>query len=136
MCCLRSSGRKRYGRMLGDELVCDQDVAWGRQALLSLDFTPDYRYSIRTYSGLYLSRNGQLLDSPDEDTRFTLVFYAGQVAFRDVTGKFLSPFGNEASLRCKSGNITKSELFILEHAQPQCALLAHNGRLVSIRQGE
>ncbi|OWA51106.1 Protein singed [Hypsibius exemplaris] len=145
ICTLRSAGRKRYARVRGDEMQCDQDVPWGRDSLLTLEFTPHHHgqqqrssYSIKTYSGLYLSRSGKLVpEGPtvDPTTAYTLVFHAGQAAFKDATGKFLSPFGNEATLKCKNGAVTKSELFILEHAQPQCSLLAHNGRAVSMRQG-
>lgn len=135
MSTVRSIGRKRYARIRGDEIQCDQDVPWGQESLITLEFL-EQRYAIKTYSGMYLNQNGKLVPVADKTTLFALVFYGGQVAFKDAHGKFLSPFGNEAIIRSKSPNITKAELFILEHAQPQCSLLAHNGRVVSMRQGE
>ncbi|XP_055351618.1 protein singed-like [Paramacrobiotus metropolitanus] len=134
VCTLRNIGRKRYARARGDEIQCDQDVPWGQESLLTLEFIQQ-RYVIKTYSGLYLNNHGKLVPDISPATLFTVVFYGGQAALRDNSGKFLSPFGNEATLRCKNPNISKAELFILEHAQPQCSLLARNGRVVSMRQG-
>lgn len=135
ICTIRNIGRKRYARVKSDDVQCDQDVPWGHDSLFTLEFL-NQRYVIKTYIGMYVSHSGKLVPQAGDNTYFTVVFYGGQVAFKDTQGKYLSPFGNEAALRAKSPSVTKAELFILEHAQPQCSLLAHNGRVVSMRQGE
>jgi Fascin domain len=86
ICTLRSIGRKRFARVRGDEIQCDQDVPWGQEALLSLEFTQQ-RYYIKTYSGLYLNRHGKLVPDATADSAYTVIFHAGQAAFRDCSGK-------------------------------------------------
>ena len=81
--------RKRYVHLDGDELVCDEDIPWGEDALLNLIFFgehPDGRYGIQASNGKYLENSGKLVDQPTPNCQFLLGFHDNQVSFLDAAG--------------------------------------------------
>jgi len=63
---------------------------------------------------------------------------AGQlsgIALRDVTGRYLTAVGRDAVVQSRNRTAGKDEIFVAEHSQPQVFFTAHNGRMISTRQG-
>jgi len=64
---------------------------------------------------------------------------AGQlsgIALRDVTGRYLTAVGRDAVIQARNRAAGKDEIFVAEHSQPQVFFTAHNGRMISTRQGK
>jgi len=57
------------------------------------------------------------------------------VALRDCTGKYLTAVGRDAVIQARNSTVGKDELFVIEEGRPQVVIYAHNGKMVSIRQG-
>jgi hypothetical protein len=55
--------------------------------------------------------------------------------YRDSTGKYLTAVGRDAVMQARNRTIGKDELFTVEDSQPQVFFTAHNGKMVSIKQG-
>ena len=78
---LRHALRKRYARLEMDEIHVDEIIPWGSDCLITIEFR-DERYAIRTSNGMYLSKEGKLVQEASEDTLFNIEFYKGCVAFK------------------------------------------------------
>lgn len=131
---LRHVLRKRYARLEDDEIHVDEIIPWGSNCLITIEFR-DERYAIRTNNGMYLNKDGKLVDSPSFDTLFNIEFYKGCIAFKHVSGKYLTSIGPQGIITARSKCLTKDELFILDPNHVQFSLTAHNGKLVSVKQG-
>ena len=75
--------RKRYARLEDDEIHVDEIIPWGSDCLITIEFREE-KYSIRTSNGMYLSKDGKLVEDASEDTSFNIEFYKGCVAFKVV----------------------------------------------------
>jgi len=68
-----------------------------------------------------------------------IVRSAGQlsgIALRDVTGRYLTAVGRDAVMQSRNRTASKDDIFVAEHSQPQVFFTAHNGRMISTRQGQ
>jgi len=112
-------------------------IPWGWRALFSLEFV-DGRYAIRTNDDRYLHRDGSLVSGPPPpDATFAVELKAGGagLAFRDRSGKYLTGVGRDAVIQTRNASAGKDELFMVEEGHPQVVIFAHNGRMISIKQG-
>ena len=78
---MRHALRKRYARLENDEIHVDEVIPWGSDCLITIEFR-DERYAIRTSNGMYLSKDGKLVQEASEDTLFNIEFYKGCGAFK------------------------------------------------------
>lgn len=131
---LRNSNRKTYCHLENDELHCNEDIPWGYDAMIVLDFH-EGRYALRAANGMYLERTGNLVKAISDDTLYVLVFRSAQVAFRDCKRKYLTAIGPYAKMQSRKDTISKDELFTLEDSHAQMSFKASNSKYVSI-QGE
>ena len=139
---IRNVNRKRYARCNEGQLQCNEDIPWGKEALITIEFIGT-KYALKTFDGHYLHREGHLAPNTDKDTLFTLELKSGAnpgIAFRDCTGKYLTAAGRNAEIQAlkkdRKEGVTKDELFALEDNHPQAYITAHNGKKVSIKQGK
>ncbi len=88
---LRHALRKRYARLEDDEIHVDEIIPWGSDCLITVEFREE-KYAIRTSNGMYLNRDGKLVNSPSEDTLFNVEFHKGCVAFKVSQSAFKSDF--------------------------------------------
>jgi fascin 1/2 len=129
---LRNVNRKTYVHLEQQELRCNEEIPWGYDAMLILEFYSG-KYALRAADTTYLSRTGQLVPDVTADTLFTLFFRGTQVSFQDSQGKFLTAVGATGTLMSRKTTIGKDELFTLEDSHPQVRLIASNGKYVSTR---
>ena len=129
---LRNVNRKTYVHLQDGELRCNEEIPWGYDAMLILEFY-DGKYALRAADTTYLSRTGQLVQDVTADTVFTLIFRGTQVSFKDCQGKYLTAVGATGTLMSRKSSIGKDELFTLEDSHPQVRLIASNGKYVSTR---
>ena len=141
---LRNVNRKKYAHLSSESgrLQVDEVIPWGADALITLEFVGG-KYALKSCNSQYLTRGGQLVDeaSPasNNDLLFTLEVRSGQysgVAFRDCNGKYLTAVGREAVMQSRNAVVGKDELFTLEDSHPQVFITAHNGKMVSTKQGQ
>lgn len=135
---LKSVSRKRHVRMDGDEMHTDEDVPWGSDAVITLQFL-GAKYALQASNGSFLKRNGKLVDKVDEDCEVVLEFHDNLVAFKDKEGKYLIPYGPKGKLQAgKTDKLTasKDELYQMGTSHAQVRLVSHNGKNVSIKQGQ
>lgn len=130
---LRNVNRKTYAHLDGNEMRANEEVPWGHDATISIDYH-EGKYSIRASNGQYLSGSGALKDKLDKDCLFVLTFKADQVAFRDNNGKYLTAIGANGTMQCRKATIGKDELFTFEDTNPQFTLVASNKKYVSTLQ--
>jgi len=57
------------------------------------------------------------------------------IALRDITGRYLTAVGRDGVIQARNRTAGKDEIFVAEHSQPQIFFTAHNGRMISTRQG-
>lgn len=129
--------RKRYVHLEGGALKCNEDIAWGFDAMLTFVFFEshkDGRYGLMAPNGQYLTATGALTAQPNADCEFLLGFHDNQISFRDNAGSYLSAVGGEGLLKTNKQKITKDELFIIEDSQPQFTITSSSGKFVSVRQ--
>lgn len=127
--------RRTYCHLVKDEIHCDEEIPWGFDALIVLEFY-DGKYALRAANGKLLKCTGELVENViDATTLYTIVFRNAQVAFRDHKGKFLTAVGAAANVQSRKDSIGTDELFLLMDSHPQIRLIASNGKLVSIRDG-
>ena len=120
---LRNVNRKTYAHLKGAEVCVDEEIPWGADAMIVLEFH-EGRYALRLFNKKYLTRTGSLTDNLSDDSLYILVFRDAQVAFRDCKGKYLTAVGASATMQSRKDTIGKDELFVLEDSHPQCTLLA------------
>lgn len=123
-----------------DQLRVSSLIPWGVQSLVTLEFGADGRYAIRTCDDRYLHRDGSLVSAPGPDTSFAIELKSvGQgsagLALRDRNGKYLAGVGRDAVVQARNAAAGKDELFAVEESHPQVFVTAHNGKMVSIKQG-
>jgi fascin 1 len=66
---------------------------------------------------------------------FTIELYKGYFTFRDCSQCYLTAIGPLGMMTTRNRSPGKDEQFLLEESQAQIALIAPNGKLVSIKQG-
>ena len=140
--CMYNVNRKRYLHLNNKgqpQITCDEDVPWGDDAVLNLDFFEDGTYGIQTADGTYLQAAGSL-GPAGPDAKFVLGIHQGEVAFKHAgNGKYLTCSGANGFTRTGPGKDTagQDELFVLEDSHPQikmtASVMAKNK--VSIRGG-
>ncbi|KAL3314524.1 Fascin [Cichlidogyrus casuarinus] len=155
--------RNRYAHLHGNksELRCDLAQPWDQESVLRLVQLPlptsgpvskVHRYgqvAICTESGQlcdqgfqYLAPDGSLVDQVTDQCMFSLEIRPGAptlFSFRHVeSGAYLSAVG-QGTLKTKSNQNAstrgKEEMFIIERAACQVAVLAYNDKFVSMKQG-
>lgn len=127
---LRNVNRKTYVHLEEGELRCNEEIPWGYDAMIIVEFH-DGKYALRASNSKYLSRVGTLVDNVCPDALFTLVFRQAQVAFKDCGGKYLTAVGPTATMKSRKDTIGKDELFIFEDSHSQVSFVASNGKYVS-----
>ena len=132
---LRNSNRKTYCHLENDELHCNEDIPWGHDAMIVLDFH-EGKYALRASNGLYLARTGDLVKDVSQDTLYVLVFRSAQIAFRDCKGKYLTAIGPFGRMQARKDTISKDELFTIEDSHSQMSFKASNGKFVSTQGSE
>ena len=135
---LRSVHRKKYAHLAQDEIHCDERVPWGEDALITLEYIGG-KYAVRTCNNRYLTRLGALVDTAEPDTLFTLEIRSGQyagLALKDCKGSYLTAVGTTGLLKSRDKSAKQDIVFILEDSHPQVFITAHNGKKVSIKQGQ
>lgn len=131
---LKHALRKRYARLEDDEIHVDEIIPWGSDSLITIEFREE-KYAIRTSNGMYLNKDGKLCSIPSEETLFNVEFHRGCVAFKHKNGKYLTAVGPQGIITARSKSVTKDELFMFDPNHAQIALIAHNGKLASVKQG-
>ena len=126
--------RRRFCHLAEGELRCSEEIPWGFDALITLEFH-DGNYALRAANGKVLQRTGSLADQVSEDSLYTIVFRDAQVAFRDCKGKYLTAVGAMATMQSRKDTIGKDELFLLMDSHPQLSFVACNSKVVSLRDG-
>jgi fascin 1/2 len=128
--------RKRYVHLEGGALKCNEDIAWGFDAMLTFVFFEshaDGRYGLMAPNGQYLTATGALSAHANADCEFLLGFHDNQISFRDNKGSYLSAVGGDGLLKTNKQKITKDELFVIEDSQPQFTITSSSGKYVSVR---
>lgn len=133
---IRNVNRKRYLHLNGDSITCDENVPWGDDAVLNLDFNSDGSYSIQTAAGTFLHKDGLLSPAIGEDNKFVLEFHHSELAFKSKSsGMYLTCAGGEGVTRALKKAAGKDELFILEDSRPQVKMTSYKGMKASIKGG-
>lgn len=81
--------RKRFVHLEAGELRCTEDVPWGEDALLTIEFYdehPEGRYGIMSCDGKYLESSGRLVDQPNARCQFLIGFHDDQISLCDEDG--------------------------------------------------
>ena len=134
---LRNIQRKAFARISpdGKHFWVKDEIPWGQDCIVFLQYKGG-KYCFQDVNRQYLSRDGTLKPTCDDDSLFVLFFKQTSVAFRDSQGKFLSCVGPQAVLQSsKKDMIGQSELFEIHNARPQVTLLASNQKYLSNKQG-
>lgn len=127
--------RKRYVCLRDDELQVTEDIPWGADSLITLEFK-DGKYALLASDSRYLNNDGSLDKKLTEYAKYLIEFHEGKVAFRTNEGRFLTCAGNKGKIQSnKKNSAGRDELFVIVDNHPQCILKAQNERMVSIRQG-
>ena len=133
---LKNVCRKRYVHHQDEEMRCTEDIPWGHDAVITLEFSGGM-YSLRCSNGAYLNGvSGEVTEKRNGDSMFVLSIHDNSFAFRATNGKYLTVYGPTGKLIATKGNVGKDELFLLEESKAQCVLLASNDKKVSHRQGQ
>lgn len=127
--------RKRYAHLESDEIQVSEDIPWGGDALITLEFKQG-KYALLSSDSRYLNADGSLDAALTAKGQYLIEFHEGRVAFRTHEGKFLTCVGNKGKIQSSKKNVAgRDEVFALVDNHPQCMLTAQNERMVSIRQG-
>lgn len=153
---LKSLGRRRYARVVNDDLPgktqasstgqvqLDATISWGAETLFQFKYYEGGRYSFLTSNCELLTNEGKCIkwDSQDESSfppsecLFTLEYHSGFLAFRDSFSHYLAAAGRSSILKSRSIGVSREELFAFDPAPIQVSLKAtFNNRWVSIKQG-
>lgn len=136
---IKSVSRKKYGHLHEEnqQIQFDELIPWGEDSLITLSFH-EGKYAILSYKNHYLKKDGSLVNECSADTLYTLELRSGQysgMALKDSTGKYLTAVGREAVMQSRGKNQKQDETFTLEDSHPQVFITAHNGKMVSSKQG-
>ncbi|CAF1418885.1 unnamed protein product [Didymodactylos carnosus] len=126
--------RKRYARLDENEIHIDEIVPWGSNALITVEYCDD-KYAIRTCDRLYFHKEGKLIQQCTDESLFTIELNKGYLAFKDCEHRYLTAVGPQGIMTTRNKVAGKDELFLLEESKLQVCFTAHNGKLVSIKQG-
>jgi fascin 1/2 len=127
--------RKRYAHLESNEVQVSEDIPWGADALITLEFQ-NGKYALITSDSRYLNADGSLDEKLTNKGQYLIEFHEGRVAFRTHEAKFLTCVGNKGKIQSSKKNVAgRDEQFSLVDNHPQCMLTAQNERMVSIRQG-
>lgn len=135
--CIRNVNRKRYLHLNTSDntITCNEDIPWGDDAVLNLDFFEDGTYGIGTCQGTYLSHTGACVAKSNE-CKYMLEFHASQLAFKSmVTGSYLTCGGPNGMTKAQAQAAGKDELFVLEDSRPQIKMTSFKNLKVSIAGG-
>lgn len=134
-CNMKSVSRKRYVHLKEDELCASEDIPWGHDAVVTLEFQ-DGKYALRDSMGRYLNGGtGNLEGSKTKECMFSISLQDNEFAFKSSNGKYLTVYGHTGKLIANKKSISRDELFALEESKAQVMLTANNGKKASIRQG-
>jgi len=137
---VKITSRKKYGHLNeeNNKIQFDELIPWGEDSLITLAFQEGGKYAICSYKGQYLRKDGELVDGSSAETLYTLELRSGQysgMALKDCSGKYLTAVGQDAIMQARAKNQRKDEIFTLEDSHPQVFITAHNGKMVSSKQG-
>lgn len=141
---IKNVNRKKYAHLSkeNDKLQVDELTPWGEDALITLEFV-NGKYAVKTCDERYLCKDGSLVEesrpADNPAIQFTLEIRSGQysgMALKDCDGKYLTAIGRDAVMQSKNKTVSKDELFTLEDSHPQVFITAHNGKMVSTKQGK
>lgn len=134
-CNMKSLSRKRYVRSNENNLCANEDIPWGHDSVITLEFNKG-KYSIRDSAGRYLNgETGELESSATQDCMFSISLQDTEFAFKSSSGKYLTVYGPTGKLMANKKAISRDELFVLEESKAQVMLTASNGKTASIKQG-
>lgn len=134
-CNIKSISRKRYVHLKEDEFTAEEDIPWGHDAVITVEFQKG-KYALRDSQGRYLNGvSGKLEESMGKDSMFILSLQGNEFAFRASNGKYLTVHGPRKQLIASKQNPDNDTLFSLEESKAQVTLTANNGKKASIRQG-
>lgn len=136
---LRNYCRQKYARLSNecDCLQVNEITPWGKDALITIEFI-EGRYAVKSCDDQYLHKDGKMVDRPSPDTLFTLELKTGQfcgLALRDGNGKYLTAVGKDGVMQTRNKTAGKDEIFLIEDSQGQAYITAHNGKMISLKQG-
>ena len=132
---MKSLSRKRYVRSNENNLCANEDIPWGHDSVITLEFNKG-KYSIRDSAGRYLNgETGELESSATQDCMFSISLQDTEFAFKSSSGKYLTVYGPTGKLMANKKAISRDELFVLEESKAQVMLTASNGKTASIKQG-
>ena len=115
---IRNVNRRRYVHLANGELQVNEDIPWGDDALLTIEFH-NGRYSFRGANNKFLSKGGKMVESVTDDCLFIIEFFESKVAFKANDGKYLQGYGSQGVLCARRNTVGKDELFELEDSHPQ-----------------
>jgi len=139
--CIQNVNRKRYVHLsdAGDTLVCDEDIPWGSDAMITVIFLESGKYALQADNGKYLSDSSELKPVIDSSCSFTIDFFQKMVAFRSSSNKYLTALGASGLLKATKEGPPKcapsvDEFFLFEDSQPQFKLKSKtSGLFASIK---
>lgn len=136
--CILNVNRKRYLHLNRERniITCDEDIPWGDDAVINLDFFEDGFYGLKSCDGTYLKHDSQLVAGESDDVKFQLEFHDGELAFKSkATQKYLTCSAQQGTVRALKDSANKDELFVLEDSHPQLKMTSEKGLKVSVRGG-
>nr|XP_054763727.1 fascin-like [Lytechinus pictus] len=117
-----------------DRVVADEMVPWGADSTLTLVYGGKGKYCLEAFNGKFVQSDGQLVDSINEKTEYTLIFNSGNLQLRDNSRGFLGVDSGTKVLRSTS-KTTKATSFVLEDSCPQGAFVLGE-KYASLKQGK
>ena len=137
MITMRNVKRKTYVHLSGESLTTDEEIPWGDDAVLEIQFFEDGTYGLRACNGMFLGSNGGMsTDSDDPKNHFVIEFQGGEISFKSKdNGKYLTALGSSGLCKATKTKIGDDERFVMENSYPQFTLLSRNGMFLSTKQG-
>lgn len=139
--CMKNVQHQRYAHLrkkedCDDAVVVDELVPWGADSTLTLVYLGQGKYALEAFNGKFVQADGQLVDSPNAQTQYTLIFTSGSLVLRDHEGQHLGVDSGTRTLKSSTKpGLTKANYFILEDSCPQGAF-EFSGKFASLKQGE
>lgn len=144
---IMSVKRKCFAHLKDDELQFNEEVPWGSDALVILEFKDGW-YSLKTCDNSYLKNDGTLEKEITEDSKYNLEIKLSKdaatngIAFKDKNNTYMSAIGAKATMKAGKANkaCTSDNLFKLQDSNPQVVITTTSDptkrRNVSIKQGK
>lgn len=134
-CNMKSIARKRYVHLNDDELQANEDIPWGHDSVITVEFQQG-KYALRDSQGRYLDGvSGKMVDKMTPECLLILSLQGKEFAFKGNNGKYLQTHGPKGHLVANKQTMDNHTLFSLEESKAQVILIANNGKKASIRQG-